>query len=356
MRDNMSKGQAFVKLSKYKKALAAFRRSLKHAADNEEMVECHMAIADTCRMTGDFEESSRNYKEALSLMSRNAPERMDANVGLALSRRALGYHKDALKALDKALASYTKKEDQVGVAFATWARAGTLRIKGDIPSALKEFKASRKLFKALKDEPGVGYSLCGMGGTSRVKGDFDKSLEYYKEANELFRRLKDSFGTAYSHCGIGNALRMMGDYDDARDQFVSASSLYRRIGDIVSFSYTLWSLGKTHMLTGNLLLAEKYFKDAQRNFRITKDPRGLAYCRMGIGEGKLLMGNSAQRRVEARRYFTEARDICAEWEFGVELCHASALLSFLDDGQTDNSGYKALGLKLTYETVPFNIP
>jgi len=356
MRDQFRKAQALVRASKYRKALSSFRRALKKAADTSEKAECHMAIADTGRMTGDFEDAVVHYSEAISLMPRNAPERVDATVGLALAKRALGYHAEAIKSLDKAVEYYSRKDDREGLAFATWARAGALRIKGDVPAALKQFGEARKMFKALGDWPAVGYSLCGLGGSSRVRGDFEKSLKFYTEANELFSSLKDTFGIAYSHCGIGNAFRMKGDLEVAREHFVKASTLYQRIGDIVSFSYTLWSLGKTHMLSGNLPLAEKYFKDAQRNFRQTKDPRGLAYCRLAIGEVKLMLGTSAQRRAEARRYFTEARDISSRWKFGVELCHSEALISFLDEGKTDNSCYKTLGLKLSFGKVPFNIP
>jgi tetratricopeptide (TPR) repeat protein len=356
MRKQFIKAQALARSSKYKKALSSFRRALMKAQGPGEQIECHMAIADTCRMTGDFEDSVVHYKKAISLMPRNAPERTDASVGLALANRALGYHAEAIKALDKAVSYYGKRDDREGLAFATWARAGALRVKGDIPGALKQFRDARGMFKALGDWPAVGYSLCGMGGASRVKGDFGKSLEYYREANELFASLKDTFGTAYSHCGIGNALRMEGDHERARNHFVRASELYQRIGDIVSFSYTLWSLGKTHMITGNLPLAEKYFKDAQRNFRKTRDPRGLIYCRLAIGESKLMLGSSAQRRAEARRYFTDAMDMAARWKFGIELCHSEALMSFLDEGRTDNSCYRALGLRLSFVSVPFNIP
>jgi len=356
MREQFRKAQELAKASKYRKALNSFRRALKKASGRAEQIECHMAIADTCRMTGDFEEAVLHYKEAIKLMPPKAPECTDASVGLALANRALGYHAEAIKALDKAMGYYQKCEDREGLAFATWAKAGSLRIKGDIPGALKHFREARKMFKSIGEWHAVGYSLCGLGGSSRVKGEFEKSLEFYREANELFSSLKDTFGIAYSHCGIGNALRMQGDHDQAREHFVRASTLYQRIGDIVSFSYTLWSLGKTHMITGNLPLAEKYFKDAQRNFRKTKDPRGLIYCRLAIGESKLMLGSSAQKRAEARRYFTEARDLASKWKFGVELCHSEALLSFIEEGRTDNSCYRKLGLRLSFDKVPFNIP
>ena len=356
MREQFTKAQALVKASKYKKALSALRRALKKASSPIEQKECYMALADTSRMTGDFEDSVGYYEDAIALMARNAPERMDASVGLALAKRALGFHAEALRALERAIASYAKKDDAHGLAFATWARAGTLRIKGDIPGAVKGFGEARKLFKALKDDSALGYCLCGLGGSSRVRGHFDKSLKYYTEANALFLSLKDTFGIAYSHCGMGNAWRMKDDQSQAREHFVRAATLYQRIGDIVSFSYTLWSLGKTHMITGNLPLADKYFRDAQRNFRQTKDPRGLVYCRLAIGESKLLLGSSAQKRAEAKRYFTEARDLASKWKFGIELCHAEALLSLLQDGRTDNSCYKALGLRLSFDQVPFNIP
>jgi tetratricopeptide (TPR) repeat protein len=347
------RARALAGRSKYAEARKLYRRALKKAGDEDDELACRLALGDTCRMTGDFTEASEHYVEAVSLADSAGEKETahDARVGLALSRRALGYWKDSLSLLKRAGRFYSGRGDAEGEAFVLWATAGTLRIKGDIPTAYESFKDARKRFRKLGDASGEGYSLCGMGGTARVLGRFDRSLGHYTDANGMFRDLGDAFGTAYSHCGIGNALRMKEDYAAARENFVRASQLYNRIGDIVSYAYTLWSLGKTHMMGGNLVLAYKYTKDARRLFKKTGDPRGLIYAELSVAEINSLKGLKSRARALVREALGEA----SEWGFQVERCHAE-VLGVLLEGAPEGSCYKRLGLKLPHKSIPVNIP
>jgi tetratricopeptide (TPR) repeat protein len=345
-------GQKLTQKSKYGEALKKFRRALNKAENADDELACRMALGDTCRMTGDFTEAVGHYEAAIILASDvDALALNDATVGLGLAKRALGFWKDSIKNLKKAETFYKKSKDEEGQAFTKWARAGALRIKGDIPEAYENFTEARKLFKALGDKSAEGYAMCGMGGTARVLGRYGKSMEHYKKANEVFKSLKDTFGTAYSHCGIGNAHRMKGEFDEAREQFVRASQLYSRIGDIVSYAYTLWSLAKTHMLTGHSVLAYKYVKEARSLFKKTCDPRGMIYCKLSVAEINSLRGN----KVRAKALVDEALAEAKQWGFGVELCHAKALDAIISEASKVEC-YKKLGIKLSYNKLPMNIP
>ncbi len=338
--------------SKYYEALKKYRRALNKAEGDEDELFCRMALGDTCRMTGDFIEAVAHYERAVKLASTIDKEAsIDASVGLALSKRALGHWKESLALLKKADAFYKKNKDSEGLAFTLWAKAGALRIKGDIPQAYESFTEARKLFKTLGDISGEGYCLCGMGGTARVLGRPARSKEHYTKANLVFRDLKDTFGTAYSHCGLGNALRMQGEHDEAREQFIRASQLYVRIGDTVSYAYTLWSLAKTHVMTGYSVLAYKYLKEARSLFKKTADPRGIIYCKLSIAEINAIRGN----KVRATTLIAEAVKEAKEWGFAVEGCHALAAGKLLAEGGPVEC-YKKLGIKHSYKSFPMNIP
>jgi tetratricopeptide (TPR) repeat protein len=338
--------------SKYHDSLVILKKILK-SAKGDERIKCLMELGGTSRMTGRFDLAEKYYEEAkeLSRKKRDVRLRTDAEVGLALSRRALGDWKESLNLLRKAQRTYHRLKDKEGVAFTLWSAAGALRIKGDIQEAVKTYMAAKRAFSALEDDHGIGYSLCGLGGSTRVRGLHTQSLKYYTMANQVFSVLGDTFGTAYSHCGIGNAYRMKGNYADALDHFKEAIKLYRRIGDIVSYSYTLWSMGKTYMMTGKYTLSEKYFKEALRHFRKTKDPRGAIYCKLGIAELHVIRGKMSS----AKKIMASQEKEAALWGFGIERCHARALLSSLD-GKTNNTCYGKLGLMLKFNLIPFNVP
>jgi hypothetical protein len=128
-------------------------------------------------------------------------------------------------------------------------------------------------------------------------------------------------------------------------------ALYRRIGDIVSYSYTLWSMGKTHMMLGRLALSERYTKEALRNFRRTKDPRGVIYCRLSEAEIAFLRG----REASARKLLQAAGEDARSWGFAVERCHCRMLLGEMEDAR-GGACYRQLGLRLSFGSIPFNIP
>lgn len=355
-RKYLQKGNGLVYRSKFKDAIKAYRWALKKSENEDEELTSNLALGDTYRLTGDFDLSIEHYEAALKLAGKAGGTQLDASVGLALAKRALGHHKEALAILAKVEKAYAKSGDKEGIAFTLWAKGGTLRIKGDIQEAIKCFEEARKLFVSLKDKKAEAYCLCGLGGTNRIAGQFKKSLEYYEKANAAFKAIKDTFGMAYSHCGMGNALRMMEDFNGSRDHFVRAAALYQRIGDIVSYSYTLWSLGMTNIFSGLLNLAEKYFKDAKSNFRKTGDVRGIIYCRMGVAQIRALQARPGTISPDAKRMLTQAVGEAKQYRFEVELCHAEALLGKIANGTVDNSCYKALGLKLAFSELPFNIP
>jgi hypothetical protein len=110
-------------------------------------------------------------------------------------------------------------------------------------------------------------------------------------------------------------------------------------------------MGTTYKMLGDYRSASSYFKVSQDLFKKTKDPRGLIYCRLGLGEIALLEG----RKNKAEKYFSEAVTNAKKYGFKVERCHAEMLFSSLS-GEITSFCYNKLGLKLSFDTLPFNLP
>lgn len=343
--------------SQYRKALTLFKKaylSFSREDSPAEVLQCLLSMGDVCRMTGSFDAAVNHYNGAIALAKKlmHKTTAADARVGLGLSLRAQGNWQEALKCISESRKVYEKINDLEGVAFTVWAEAGTFRISGQIRQAIATFKKALAMFKTLKQPSGTGYCLCGLGGTSRVAGLFDDSLRYYSAANSLFTSIRDSFGMAYSYCGTGNALRMKGDFGNALKFLGKATRIYIRIGDTVSYAYTLWSLGATYLMTGKYKKSREHFNSAMRLFRKTKDPRGVIYCRIGFAEADFLEGRPANAKKKLTLAATEAAGHC----FAVEECHAKTVLSFVNEGMSDNKCYNNLRIKIRFQGLPFNIP
>lgn len=310
----------------------------------EGALDCRIALADTCRMTGDFEDAIKYYSEALATAI-DPPARADCSSGIGLAYRALGDWKAALEHLQAADVIYLAENDKRGHAFVTWAIAGTHRIHGNIDKAIETFAEALKAYEKLKDRRGAGYCHNGLGGANRIAGRFKESERHYTKANKIFENMKDRFGTAYSYCGLGNARRMSGDFKGALAYFRKAESRYKRIGDRVSYAYTLWSMATTSKMLGKLSAANERYEQAETLFRATRDQRGLVYCKLGYGELRLLEGN----RTAAARFFRNALKKAEEFGFEVEASHARLLLGI-------PTGYEKLGIYLEFGEAPYNLP
>ncbi|MEE8453692.1 MAG: tetratricopeptide repeat protein, partial [Limibaculum sp.] len=128
-------------------------------------LDCLFALGDTYRMVGGFDRAASNYRQAhrLSLATDDEPRAYDALVGLGLSLRATSDYRQAIRLFNRSLKGYGALKDRAGRAFTLWARAGALRLKGDLKGAIEGFKESRSIFKRLGDRSGVGYCLTGLG-------------------------------------------------------------------------------------------------------------------------------------------------------------------------------------------------
>ncbi|MES0336966.1 MAG: tetratricopeptide repeat protein [Candidatus Magnetobacterium sp. LHC-1] len=334
------------------------------------------SLADEQRLKGNYKAAIKYYRQAIDISTKRETAKtggsrrgqqadisheaggpgkhlrqiVDAQVGLALARRALGQWKEALTALQQARQHYCDTSDRAGIAFSLWAEAGTLRVKGDIPCCIELFKQAMEQFTKLGDESGVGYSLCGLGGAHRIEGSYQTSFDYYSRANTLFSSLDDRFGTAYSFCGMGNALRMKNELKEAKDYLHRALTLYGKIGDIVSSAYTLLSLGLLYTTTGKYEMAESFFDKAQQRFKATSDARGSIYALLG----RCQLGHLTNPGADNAALLDRALQYANQYDFAVERCHCIKLGAVLKGITTDC--HEQLRIANVGEALPLDIP
>ncbi len=131
--------------SKYREALVLFKRARALAQKRKDpggLLDATMAVADVCRIMGDFDSSVEFYTEALEICEGlcNDLTAADAMVGLGLSFRAVGMWQKAVKLITRARKIYIGADDKKGMAFALWAEAGSLRVAGKIPACYRDLQ------------------------------------------------------------------------------------------------------------------------------------------------------------------------------------------------------------------------
>lgn len=333
--------------SKFRDAVLLYEKARDNADNDRELqLNCLLALGDTFRLTGHFDKALKNYKTAHKLSLKiekdiNKPnpygvpsaeeiielvDPTDAVVGIGLSLRGLGKHKEALKYLNVAVRTYTKQKDKEGLAFSLWARGGAYRVKGDITKAINDFKEAKKIFAQLRDKAGRGYTLAGLGGATRVQGKYKDSYKNYSEANKIFSDINDTFGMAYTSCGIANSLRMRDEYRESLNHFAEARKKYKKIGDRVSYAYTLWAEGISFLMLDRITNANDNFKEAEKLFKATKDNRGIVYCTIASAQTHFISKKKALGLRLAKKALTSA----AKYEFKIEKGYANKVIKAME--------------------------
>ncbi|KJR40574.1 hypothetical protein MCHI_003524 [Candidatus Magnetoovum chiemensis] len=351
----VSQADSLKRRSLYSHSHRLYKKALKLINGiNGRKINCLLSLSDTERMMGAFYSAYNHYKAAKEMAEALNDDKKiiaDAMTGMALSKRAQGYHSEALNLIEKTAKIYSETNDKEGIAFTTWAAAGVYRVKGDIGKALEIFNCALEMYRYLNDQSGIGYSFCGLGGASRIKGRYDDSYTFYKEANAIFSSLDDYFGAAYSFCGIGNSHRMRNDYEQSEQFLKRALSIYRKIGDITSSAYTLWSLGMLYTLTNKLGIARKCYNKSASFFRKTGDIRGAAYYMLGVSQLDYMLGNEAACRLSIE----SAERLTKEFSFMAEHYYALHLKEALSGCSCDS--FTACGIeKPLGASMPINIP
>lgn len=163
------RGQSLLERQQWEEAVAAFREA---SGLGYEGIELHLALATALRQSGDLEAAHEQIQTALD----RAPEdaRLLASLGIDLARR--GHHREAVRAIDRALGLASDNPHVLAAAGRVHAVAGQSN------QADNDFSQARQLQSALS-ESDAWWSATGWwsaGPASERTGDENQDLPSIK--------------------------------------------------------------------------------------------------------------------------------------------------------------------------------
>lgn len=193
-----------------KQLTEAMRLFKAHEADRDSSStnaygEALSNLAEVSYAKGNFLKSSKQFEEALKILTN------DRN-GEAKARLFLGYI------------------------------AGGL---GDLEKALHEITRARALYTETNNKAGVGLALTALG-LWHSSQDIEKSITFHNEAFEIFKAIGDRYGEAITLNAIGQSYEILDDHPLALNSYEQALRRFEDIGAVDGISVSLFKMARMH--------------------------------------------------------------------------------------------------------------
>ncbi len=176
-------------------------------------------LSDAFFQKGDFENSAKNAKEALSLS-----EKLNFKKGIANAYFNLGafntfqpdYNRsEALENLIKSLKIRTEIKDKKGIAYCYEIISAVYSLQQNYSEALKNAFAALKIHEELGDKQAVANQLQNIGAFFNDQNNNLEALKNYSGALKIREEIKDTFGIAVSNFSIAYIDFSRGNYSEA---------------------------------------------------------------------------------------------------------------------------------------------
>ena len=249
-------GELYFILSRYDRALEAYRLSLNLAADDRDQhCQALSHMARTYAWTGHSAEGDSYSKEALKLCE-----------GLPNPRTR---------------------------AQALEARGESLFWSSDSAQAVESFSRARDLFAEAKDDDGQALALL-MLARARQRTERLEALRLADQATRLWSAAGNAYGVAQAKAFLGSASALAGQYQVSRCTSEQALPVFRMTSDRDNEANVLANLGFVSMQTGDPESSLEYYRQARAAFASSQDWLSEAEAITGMGNASAALGQYQQ--------------------------------------------------------------
>jgi tetratricopeptide (TPR) repeat protein len=270
---------------------------------HDRQVDEALLRARTLVATGDLKEAINLLQEALEASGHESPGRraeLMYELGSVLYRaraidEALGHFRNGLEILAQESGDVTlmgKMTVYVG---------HILFVRGEIDSAIDQYRRAKQLFEPLGDLGALGSLYAGMGRAFRQKGDLQAALQYSRRSVQAFRAKQEMALAARELNTLATRYREVGQLEEAQDAARQAAERAHTVGDIDTESAALAGLAEMALERGETEIA-------QQHARTSIDVVG-AETTTGSLDAQIVLARIAESRGDtetADRYFTQA--------------------------------------------------
>jgi len=209
---------------------------------------CLRNLADLFSSTGDYDEATLLYEEALAIYSNNGLMGSEAEILISL-----GFH---------------------------------FEVQGDFISAEQYFNKASEIAKSIDNRNILANALSATGGLKRLLGEFDESLAIIDQSIAIRSEgVENPWGLASAYISYGNTLNSKMDYQNAIKYYLMADSIYKVIDNDYARATPINNIGTIYFGQHDYEKALNQFMEAL-NYIDIEGMEGdfLALVKANIGE------------------------------------------------------------------------
>ena len=326
-------GDTYQMLSRYRQALASYRRSLTFATDNLEArcsVLSHMArtyanmgllsdakkyaadaaancadlsdkktLSDVVEAQGEVSFWSSNMSDAIKSFSRARQLAIDNNDidNQALSSMMLA---QAINANDRdqsfrlawaALRLWSGNDDAYGVARAHMTLAFLSGKEGNFRLAQCHCESALPVFQKVSDKDNAAIASNVLGMVARESGDLDASLMSYRSARDDFAAAHDDLGEAESLTGLAHILAAREDYDALQELCSRKFTIAKRTGNRALLASALMDQARVYAAQHRYAESEASLQKGLVEYRAAANRYGEGVALMLLVDLRLAQNN-----------------------------------------------------------------
>ncbi|MDH3353444.1 MAG: tetratricopeptide repeat protein, partial [Nanoarchaeota archaeon] len=278
-RISFDSAEVFIKKGEYQDALGKLHEALDLAEEHnyeEGRILCYMRLGLLYWNTGELEESTKLYNNALSLA-----EIHDKKQYANECRISLDIYKHYSEGKEYRLAdSYEKSIESFKKAILLAKQIGSIahEVKclrllsisywstSNFPNFFRLNQHALKLAIRLNNKREVFRCLNNIGIYHRKAGNYSKALSCYDEAFIVAEKMGSKEEKSVILNNIGNIYKDIGNYDRSLDYLIRSLKIDEELGIKTNIAIDLVNIGETYRARGHFRMSEEDYKNALINF------------------------------------------------------------------------------------------
>ncbi len=275
-------------------AIEKYKESLKVSSNTEEIDDKDLfysmeKLADAYSITGKYEDSRENFKQALSKAS-NQEEKKRIYRKIAQTwvdqgeyERAESIIKKGLNIEEERVESKPKKENSPETCRLLSKKGWVKRRKGEYEKAHEIFKKELEMAEELNDKKPLSQAYHDLGTSAKSNKNYQDGIKYLKKAVEIKEELDDKKGLSRSLNNLGVTYYQIGNYDESLEYFEESYDIDKEIGRKIGLGRSLHNIGLLYQNKGELEKSEKYYNESLKIKSKIGDRQGLSRVENSLG-------------------------------------------------------------------------